>query len=64
MSFYSIVVCFSLKDKDPGTDLNLAFDHFLQQMAFIKQRVTAPKFKDHYHVIIVFTDGNFSLLHH
>lgn len=58
--FYSIVSsCFSAKDTDPGTDLNLAFDHIERQMAFIKDRVKPHKFKEHYHVIIVFTDGKF-----
>lgn len=52
---------FFLKDRDGGTDLNLVFRHFLDRMAFIKERVKVPVFKEQYHVIIVFTDGNFSL---
>lgn len=52
---------FFLKDRDGGTDLNLVFRHFLERMSFIKERVKAPVFKEQYHVIIVFTDGNFSV---
>lgn len=58
--FLSLSVFF-LKDRDGGTDLNLVFRHFLERMSFIKTRVKAARFKEQYHVIIVFTDGNFSV---
>lgn len=62
VSFYSFVCLgFFFQDRDGGTDLNLVFTHFLERMSFIKERVKAPAFQEHYHVMIVFTDGNFSV---
>lgn len=53
---------FGFTEKHTGTDLNRVFKTFLERMAFIKQRVGEERFKEHRHVIIVFTDGNFSFL--
>ncbi|KAF3706517.1 Complement factor B [Channa argus] len=44
-----------------GTDLNLVFRSFLEQMALIKQQVGVEGFKEHHHVIIVFTDGAYNM---
>ncbi|XP_062289674.1 complement factor B-like [Scomber scombrus] len=43
-----------------GTDLNLVFETFLEQMALIKQRAQ-DGFKEHRHVIIIFTDGAYNM---
>ncbi|XP_053187161.1 complement factor B-like [Scomber japonicus] len=48
-------------EKTSGTDLNLVFETFLEQMALIKQRVQDDGFKEHRHVIIVFTDGAYNM---
>lgn len=56
------VLCFFLlKDRNTGTNLNLVFEEFLEKMALIKIRA-GENFKEHRHVIIVFTDGISSLL--
>lgn len=53
---------FGLKDRNTaGTDLNLAFMTILERMALIKARVKEEAFKEHRHVIILFTDGKSSL---
>ncbi|XP_053296809.1 complement factor B [Pleuronectes platessa] len=44
-----------------GTDLNLVFKTFLEQMAMIKTRVKEEAFKEHRHVIILFTDGGYNM---
>ncbi|XP_060941709.1 complement factor B-like [Limanda limanda] len=44
-----------------GTDLNLVFKTFLEQMAMIKIRVKEEGFKEHRHVIILFTDGAYNM---
>uniref|UniRef100_A0A8D3ADJ3 C3/C5 convertase n=1 Tax=Scophthalmus maximus TaxID=52904 RepID=A0A8D3ADJ3_SCOMX len=44
-----------------GTDLNLVFTTFLERMAIIKQRSGDEGFKEHRHVIIVFTDGAYNM---
>ncbi|XP_035035440.1 complement factor B [Hippoglossus stenolepis] len=44
-----------------GTDLNLVFQTFLEQMAVIKRRVKDEGFKEHRHVIILFTDGGYNM---
>uniref|UniRef100_A0A8C5NDI3 C3/C5 convertase n=1 Tax=Gouania willdenowi TaxID=441366 RepID=A0A8C5NDI3_GOUWI len=43
-----------------GTDLTKVFTHFLEQMNHIKIAEGDEKFKNHSHVIIVFTDGGFN----
>lgn len=56
------VLCFFLlKDRNTGTNLNLVFEEFLEKMALIKFQA-GENFKEHRHVIIVFTDGISSLL--
>uniref|UniRef100_A0A3Q3XL94 C3/C5 convertase n=1 Tax=Mola mola TaxID=94237 RepID=A0A3Q3XL94_MOLML len=52
---------FKASEKHTGTDLNRVFKTFLERMAFIKQRVGEESFKEHRHVIIVFTDGAFNM---
>lgn len=47
-----------IEQNTAGTDLTQVFEHFLSKMSFIKTRVGAEKFKEHRHVIILFTDGN------
>ncbi|XP_077597411.1 complement factor B-like [Stigmatopora nigra] len=44
-----------------GTDLNLAFETFWNRMAIIKQRTGEDGFKEHRHVIILFTDGAYNM---
>ncbi|XP_051903114.1 complement factor B-like [Hippocampus zosterae] len=44
-----------------GTDLNLVFMTFLERMALIKQRTGEEGFKEHRHVIILFTDGAYNM---
>ncbi|KAM7374337.1 hypothetical protein PAMP_007003 [Pampus punctatissimus] len=44
-----------------GTDLNLAFRTFDERMGIIKQRVGEKAFKEHRHVLIVFTDGAYNM---
>ncbi|XP_061154620.1 complement factor B-like [Syngnathus typhle] len=44
-----------------GTDLNLVFTTFLNRMAEIKQIKGEEAFKDHRHVIILFTDGAYNM---
>ena len=44
-----------------GTDLNKVFHTFLEKIAVIKQRVGEEGFKEHRHVLIVFTDGAYNM---
>ncbi|XP_030009167.1 complement factor B-like [Sphaeramia orbicularis] len=44
-----------------GTDLSLVFKKFYHQMSLLKTRVGEEVFKEHRHVIIVFTDGGFNM---
>ncbi|KAK5917975.1 hypothetical protein CgunFtcFv8_002781 [Champsocephalus gunnari] len=57
----NIVDNFKIDQKNTGTDLDLVFKNFLDKMAFIKQRVGTEKFKEHHHVIILFTDGAYNM---
>ncbi|KAK2828628.1 hypothetical protein Q5P01_019662 [Channa striata] len=53
---------FKVVERDTaGTDLNLVFKNFLEQMALIKQQVGVEGFKEHRHVIIIFTDGAYNM---
>ncbi|CAG5873920.1 unnamed protein product [Menidia menidia] len=52
---------FKIDDKNTGTDLNAAFKIFEERMAFIKQNVEDEKFKEHRHVIILFSDGAYNM---
>ncbi|XP_040907276.1 complement factor B-like [Toxotes jaculatrix] len=53
---------FKVGDKNTaGTDLNLVFKTFLERMAIIKRRVGDEGFKEHRHVLIVFTDGAYNM---
>ncbi|CAJ1063968.1 complement factor B-like isoform X2 [Xyrichtys novacula] len=52
---------FQIGDRNAGTDLNLAFTTFLERMAIIKQRVGDEAFKEHRHVILMFTDGAYNM---
>ncbi|XP_010742880.3 complement factor B-like isoform X1 [Larimichthys crocea] len=53
---------FGINDRSStGTDLNLVFFTFWERMSFIKTRVGANAFKDHRHVIILFTDGAYNM---
>ncbi|XP_004564127.2 complement factor B [Maylandia zebra] len=51
---------FDIGDRNTGTNLNLVFEEFLEKMALIKVRA-GENFKEHRHVIIVFTDGAYNL---
>ncbi|XP_051256245.1 complement factor B-like [Dicentrarchus labrax] len=44
-----------------GTNLNIVFETFLEQMGLIKRRVGEEAFKEHRHAIIVFTDGAYNM---
>ncbi|XP_070839171.1 complement factor B-like [Chaetodon trifascialis] len=44
-----------------GTDLNSVFRTFLERMAIIRHRVGEEAFKEHRHVLILFTDGAYTL---
>ncbi|XP_042354606.1 complement factor B-like [Plectropomus leopardus] len=52
---------FKVGDKNTGTDLNLAFNIFLERMALIKQQVGVEGFKEHRHVFLIFTDGAYNM---
>ncbi|XP_045896050.1 complement factor B-like [Micropterus dolomieu] len=52
---------FKVSDRNAGTDLNLVFRTFLERMAVIKQLAGDKQFKEHRHVIIVFTDGAYNM---
>ncbi|KAM9847034.1 complement factor B-like [Aulostomus maculatus] len=51
---------FEVGDRNTGTDLNLVFTTFKERIAIIKER-SKEGFKDHRHVIIVFTDGVYNM---
>ncbi|KAI3373650.1 hypothetical protein L3Q82_022241 [Scortum barcoo] len=44
-----------------GTNLNLVFMTFLELMAVIKYKVAVEDFKEHHHVLIIFTDGAYNM---
>ncbi|KAM8742734.1 complement factor B-like [Acanthopagrus schlegelii] len=52
---------FIVGDKNTGTNLNLVFKTFEERMGLIKRRVGEEAFKEHRHVIIVFTDGAYNM---
>ncbi|XP_043995746.1 complement factor B-like [Gambusia affinis] len=52
---------FKIGNKNTGTDLNLVFKSFENQMAYIKQRAGEEGFKAHRHVLILFTDGAYNM---
>uniref|UniRef100_A0A671VIF6 C3/C5 convertase n=1 Tax=Sparus aurata TaxID=8175 RepID=A0A671VIF6_SPAAU len=52
---------FVVGDKNTGTNLNLVFKTFEERMGLIKRRVGDEAFKEHRHVIIVFTDGAYNM---
>ncbi|XP_070773763.1 complement factor B-like [Enoplosus armatus] len=55
------VTAFEVGDRNTGTDLNLVFKTFLEEMGVIKRRVGEKVFKEHRHVIIAFTDGGYNM---
>ncbi|KAM7397999.1 hypothetical protein PAMA_006057 [Pampus argenteus] len=52
---------FVIGAKNTGTDLNLAFRTFDERMSIIKQRVGEKVFKEHRHVLIIFSDGAYNM---
>ncbi|XP_013858624.1 complement factor B [Austrofundulus limnaeus] len=52
---------FEVGDKNTGTDLNAAFVKFEGEMAYIRDRVKPEAFKEHRHVLIMFTDGAYNM---
>ncbi|KAM9348847.1 complement factor B-like, partial [Symphorus nematophorus] len=52
---------FRLNDRTTGKDLNIVFQTFLERMAMIKLRVGEEAFKEHHHILIVFTDGAYNV---
>ncbi|KAM6984111.1 complement factor B-like [Tautogolabrus adspersus] len=52
---------FEIGDRNTGTDMNLVLNTFLEQMAFLKQHVGVDGFKDHRHVLLLFTDGAYNM---
>ncbi|XP_008425332.1 complement factor B [Poecilia reticulata] len=52
---------FKIGNKNTGTDLNLVFKTFENQMAFIKRQAGDEGFKAHRHVLILFTDGAYNM---
>ncbi|XP_073336041.1 complement factor B-like [Pagrus major] len=44
-----------------GSDLDLVFKTFLERMVMIKLRIGEEAFKEHRHVLIVFTDGAYNM---
>ncbi|XP_017273663.1 complement factor B-like [Kryptolebias marmoratus] len=52
---------FEIGDRNTGTDLNLAFTKFEGRMAFIKEQAGPERFKEHRHVLIMFTDGAYNM---
>ncbi|XP_047463236.1 complement factor B-like [Mugil cephalus] len=52
---------FKIGDRNTGTDLNRVFMTFLERMAVIKRRVGEKTFKEHRHVIILFSDGAYNM---
>ncbi|KAI3373649.1 hypothetical protein L3Q82_022239 [Scortum barcoo] len=51
---------FVIEDRKSGTDLNGVFKTFLERMAIIKEH-TKEGFKEHRHVLIIFTDGAYNM---
>lgn len=56
MTMFNYVFLYTGRDQ-AGTNLNAVFEAFSEKMAIIKQR--EANFKEHQHVIIIFTDGSF-----
>uniref|UniRef100_A0A665UIU2 C3/C5 convertase n=1 Tax=Echeneis naucrates TaxID=173247 RepID=A0A665UIU2_ECHNA len=55
-------VCLDSTDYNTaGTNLKATFERFLDQMSFIQERTGAEAFKEHRHVIILFTDGAYNM---
>uniref|UniRef100_A0A3Q2QTR3 C3/C5 convertase n=1 Tax=Fundulus heteroclitus TaxID=8078 RepID=A0A3Q2QTR3_FUNHE len=52
---------FQIGDRNTGTNLNLVFTTFENKMAFIQRQVGDEAFKDHRHVLILFTDGAYNM---
>ncbi|XP_054481303.1 complement factor B-like [Anoplopoma fimbria] len=52
---------FKVGHKNTGTDLDLLFRTFLERMSIMKLRVGEKVFKDHRHVLIIFTDGAYNM---
>ncbi|XP_073336042.1 complement factor B-like [Pagrus major] len=52
---------FVVGDKNTGTNLNQVFRTFEERMGLIKERVGEEAFKEHRHVIIIFTDGAYNM---
>ncbi|XP_032431339.1 complement factor B-like [Xiphophorus hellerii] len=52
---------FKIENKNTGTDLNLVFKTFENQMAFIKRQAGDEGFKAHRHALILFTDGAYNM---
>ncbi|XP_072230703.1 complement factor B-like [Leuresthes tenuis] len=52
---------FKVEGRNTGTNVEAAVKKFEERMAFIKQRVGEEKFKEHRHVIILFTDGAYNM---
>ncbi|KAM9332689.1 complement factor B-like [Pholidichthys leucotaenia] len=52
---------FSVGDRNTGTDLALVFTKFEERMAIIKEHPGPKGFKEHRHVLIVFTDGAYNM---
>ncbi|KAM9348846.1 complement factor B-like [Symphorus nematophorus] len=58
----SDVKSFKVGDKNTaGTDLNSVFRTIEERMGVIKQRVGEQAFKEHRHVLIIFTDGAYNM---
>ncbi|XP_047234485.1 complement factor B-like [Girardinichthys multiradiatus] len=51
---------FKIENRNTGTDLNLVFKTFDERMSFIEKQAGAG-FKDHRHVLILFTDGAYNM---
>ncbi|XP_041863649.1 complement factor B-like isoform X2 [Melanotaenia boesemani] len=54
------VESFEIGDRNTGTNLYALFRRFEERMSFIQTR-TKEKFKEHRHVIILFTDGAYNM---
>ncbi|XP_030602795.1 complement factor B-like isoform X2 [Archocentrus centrarchus] len=52
---------FVVGDRNTGTNLNLVFKKFLEKMAIIKIRTGLKDFKEHHHILIIFTDGAYNM---
>ncbi|XP_068571958.1 complement factor B-like [Cebidichthys violaceus] len=52
---------FEVEGRNTGTDLNLLFTKFLERMSIIKLRVGEKVFKEHRHVLMIFSDGAYNM---